>query len=82
MPQSWVCDGEPDCRDGDDERNCPCGKDQFTCSNDTCVGFQHVCNGEKVLQFFFLEPSSQRVVAIFLGTCHQFDGLWDLLFNP
>ena len=49
VPLSWVCDGEPDCQEGEDERNCPtwCGKDQFACSNDTCVGFQHVCNGEK-----------------------------------
>lgn len=44
------CDGETDCPDGQDEANCPanyCGKDQFACSNDTCVAFNHVCNGER-----------------------------------
>ncbi|CAK8687931.1 unnamed protein product [Clavelina lepadiformis] len=32
VPWLWVCDGETDCSNGKDEKDCFCGADQFQCS--------------------------------------------------
>ena len=42
IPRKWICDGDPDCVDGADEKqNCtaptPCHDDQFTCHNGRCI---------------------------------------------
>ena len=46
IPLQWVCDGSPDCNEGEDEFNCGvtpvC---DFKCSNGDCLSQAKVCNG-------------------------------------
>ena len=45
IPDSWICDGEPDCYSGDDEWGCPCSTGEFTCHNtSSCIPIQWVCD--------------------------------------
>jgi len=46
----WICDGEPDCPDGEDETDSTCNAnecqdDQFRCSNGKCIEQREKCDG-------------------------------------
>ncbi|KAL4225514.1 Low-density lipoprotein receptor-related protein 4 [Mactra antiquata] len=53
IPQSLVCDGQPDCENGNDEQGCGvqrisshCPADHFTCWNQQCIRLDWVCDND------------------------------------
>lgn len=51
LHSSWLCDGERDCPDGDDEvlsncKNRTCRTDQFQCTDRSCIAGHLTCNGQ------------------------------------
>lgn len=49
IPQTWVCDGDNDCFDNQDEEDCPpvtCSSTQFKCSDlKQCIQESYKCDG-------------------------------------
>ena len=47
---AWVCDGDGDCADAEDESGCSrlndCKDGEFACKDGTCINSSWVCDGE------------------------------------
>lgn len=62
--KSWLCDGDKDCPDGRDEKNCSTNAgntadnpnkniDQFTAHNGTCHDWMFKCNNQKCIPYWW-----------------------------
>ncbi|CAK8686056.1 unnamed protein product [Clavelina lepadiformis] len=48
IPQSWVCDGQPDCSNGADEIDCRCDPGEYQCYGGVGVRYYKCINDSKV----------------------------------
>ncbi|KAL4716856.1 hypothetical protein ACJJTC_012667 [Scirpophaga incertulas] len=46
IPRDWICDGTPDCANGEDEAKCIiCTENEYRCQSGGCIQKQWMCDG-------------------------------------